>query len=110
MTSIQIDFILEELNTQFSEEGTLYGPELWLEAREIGSIILSSDESIYPDETLQVKFDSPNELLFVRKGKYVDDSFTETLVTAVYEYKIILGINLVRNTTRKSPYKIGRSI
>jgi len=110
MTSTQIDLILTELDTQFTEGGLLYGPDIWLEAEYIGSIILSSNESIYPDDTMQIMFDSTNSILFTRKGHYEEDVFIEELINAGYDYEMIVGINLVRSATRKSPYKVGKSI
>jgi hypothetical protein len=110
MTSTKVNFILSELNTQFSEGGTLYGPNIWLEAEHISAIILESDESVYPDRTMQVKFDSTNGLLLTRKGYYIDGVFTATENNAAYDYDLILGITLDRSDRRKSPYMFARSV
>jgi hypothetical protein len=109
MTTSQVSAILTELDDQFSTSGTLYGPGIWLEAREISAIILESNESLYPDETMQIKFDSTNSLLLTRIGRYVEGSFVASRNTAAIDYKNIMGISLVKGSTMKSPYKVGRT-
>ena len=111
MTSTKINLILSELNTQFSTGGTLYGPDIWLEAEEISAIVLESDESIYPDKTMQIKFDSANLLLLTRKGYYDEiGDFVVTENNAAYDYALILSVTLARNERRKSPYMFARSV
>jgi hypothetical protein len=110
MTQSQIGTILTELNTQFAVSGTLYAPNIWLEAKEINSINLRTNESIYPDSTLQIKFDSENNLLLTRVGKYVNDEFVVSKNREAADYETIMSITLVKRTTMKSPYRTGRSI
>jgi hypothetical protein len=108
MTTNQISAILAELNDRF--EG-MYTEDTWLEANEISSIILSSDESVYPDETMQIKFDQTNELLLTRVGKYNSEGTFEVIKnTAAISYELIIGFNMRRIAVMKSPYKIGASV
>jgi hypothetical protein len=108
MTSAQVEYILDELNSSFSG---MYTVGDWLEAEEIASIILASDESVYPDETMQIKFDSENELLLTRVGSYDEEGVFQVLKdTAAIEYSLIVGISMARPGAGKSPYKNGSAV
>jgi len=82
----------------------------WLEAYEISEIILSSDESLYPDETMQIRFDTNNELLFTRRGNYVEGIFVPISIRNVIDLDIISGFQLKSRTSVKSPYKFGSAV
>jgi hypothetical protein len=108
MTVEQVQYILDELNTRFTG---MYTANDWLEAEEIAAIILSSDESVYPDETMQIKFDQENELLWTRVGSYDSEGVFQVLKeTAVVNYKLIIGVSMKRPESDKSPYKNGSQV
>jgi len=109
MTVEQVQYILDELNARF--EG-MYTEDVWLEAKEIAAVILSSDESVYPDETMQIQFDQENELLRTRVGKYGEDgsTFEPLKETAVISYDLIIGISMRKQFSEKSPYKNGSQV
>jgi hypothetical protein len=62
MTAIAIEAVLAELDTQFPGlyDNTGYP---WLEMDQIASIVLANNESLYPDKTEQIKFDTENEIM-----------------------------------------------
>lgn len=108
MTAAQVQYILDELNTQF--EG-MYTAGDWLEAEEIASVILASDELVYPDETMQIKFDNENEILLTRVGKYDSEGeFQVVKNTAAIDYSLIIGFSMMRPGAGKSPYKNGSTV
>lgn len=106
MTAQAIEAVLAELNTQFAGlyDNTGYP---WLEADHITSIILANNENLYPDKTEQVKFDTVNEIMYMRSGNYVNEVFVEDHVSAAVNYSLIAGIILVQPEHRKSAYKYG---
>jgi len=91
MLKQEVKYVLDELG---------YALNSWLKITNISAIILSSDESIYPDEGMQIYFDHTNELLRLQKE---DNAKVITYV----DYSLILGFSLTKATTRKSPYKTG---
>jgi hypothetical protein len=108
MTATQIQYILDELNSQFDG---MYTVGDWLEAREIASVILASDESVYPDETMQIKFDNENEILLTRVGSYDSEGVFQVLKnTAAIDYSLVIGFSMMRPGAGKSPYKNGSSV
>jgi len=111
MTRDQIQHILEELDSQFgSGDGGLYAEDVWIEMDEISEIILLSNENIYPDDRLQVKFDGESELLKIREGYYNGEDFVVVREAAVTRYESVIGIMLAKQTSRKSPYVLSSMI
>lgn len=110
MTASQVTTLLDELSTEFGT-GT-YETNTWLEAKEISTIVLANNESIYPDETMQIKFDPTNDLFLLRTGYYEEDgvTFVPKRVTTQIDYKLILGIILYRPARKKSPYKVSNPV
>jgi hypothetical protein len=109
MTAAAIEAVLTELNTQFPGlyDNTGYP---WLEMDHVASIVLANNESLYPDKTEQVKFDTVNEIMYVRSGNYVDDVFVEDYVSSAINYGLIASIILVQPEHRKSAYKYGAQV
>jgi len=110
MTRSQIQTILSELNNNFSDNGILYGEDLWLAMDEVSSINLLSNESIYPDKTMHVYFDGTNELIRLGKGHYNGDDFIVDKIESITMYSQVMSFMLHRATRMKSPYKISASI
>lgn len=110
MTQSQIQFILSELDGQFSTGGTLYGEDAWLAMDEVSSIVLLSNESIYPDDTMYVYFDSTNELIRMGRGTVSEGVFTLDKIESYTMYSQVMAILLSRPTRAKSPYKISASV
>jgi len=108
MTREQLLFIFEELNSQFGEN--LYVEDTWLEMKEITHIILSKDESLFPDDRIQFRFDSETELVSSRKGYYEGEDFIPTGNLAVFSYSQIFGFMLEKATNRKAPYRFSASV
>jgi hypothetical protein len=108
MTITEINNILGELNIMFPGFYDNTGTP-WLECREIALIVLNTDDVIYPDDTMQVKFDTANSLLLTRSGYYEEDgvTFVSSGVRAAITMTEVGGIILQSPAGRKSPYKIG---
>jgi len=82
----------------------------WLDLEEINSIVLKSNESIYPDDGIQINFDTSDELMYIRDGSWINEVFVPNRITAVVTFENILGIIMIRDPFRKSPYQIGKSV
>lgn len=82
----------------------------WLNLNEINSIILKANESIYPDEKIQINFDTSDEILYIRSGEWINNVFIPKKIDAAIAFDNILGFILVRDQFRKSPYQIGKSV
>lgn len=111
MTQAQIQYILSELDTKFSDGiTTLYAEDIWMAMNEVSEIVLGSNENIYPDDTIQVNFDSADQVLLVREGYYSSGSFVPTRNAYIIPYSWILGFILTKRNATKSPYKRSASI
>lgn len=103
MTHAQLAAIFLDLNGTGTERYTF---DDVIEMEEVSSIILESDESIFPDKTLHIKFGSDN-LMYLHKGSYVNGTFiTKKIINAISIDRII-GFVLVNPYNMKSPYKFG---
>jgi hypothetical protein len=111
MTQLQIQSVLSDLNTQFSDGiTTLYSEDIWMKMDEVSEIMLISNENIYPDNGLEVFFDSANELVKVVEG-YVDGETFVNIGTGFFiSYDQIMGFMLAKANSTKSPYKRSSSI
>ena len=104
MTKEQLTAIFSELNGTGTIRYT-FGDVLEME--EISSIVLESDESIFPDKTLHIKFGEDDNLFYLHKGSYINGVFeTKTVINAIDIGKNI-GFVLVNPYNNKSPYKFG---
>lgn len=110
MTRSQVQAILAELNSQFSTGGTLYGEGAWLAMDEVSSLVLLSNESIYPDDTMHVYFDGTNELIKLGRGTVSEGVFTLEKVESITMYAQLMAVLLERPTRMKSPYKISSQV
>jgi hypothetical protein len=111
MTGDQIGFIMSQFNSDFSSSGILYGEDIWMSMDEISEIILSSNENIYPDSTIQVKLDSGNKVMLIREGYYQEGgSFVATRNASITTYDQIIGFMVTKPNNTKSPYKRSASI
>jgi hypothetical protein len=111
MTQAQIQYLLAELDTAFSDGiTTLYAEDIWMAMEEVSDIVLNSNENIYPDDTIQVYFDETDQILRVREGYYSGGSFVVTRNAAIVPYDQIIGFILTRSNATKSPYKRSASI
>jgi hypothetical protein len=108
MTVAQINQVILDVNSTIPDIAYRLTVGQWLYdsdefGNNISAIILSSNESIYPDKTIQIKFDNTQKLLLLRKDND-DNNITHI------DYNLIIGITLLKPTTRKSPYSIGKSV
>jgi hypothetical protein len=111
MTQSQIQYLLSYFDSEFSDGiTTLYEEDVWMDMEEISEIILASNENIYPDEGLQVKFDSATELIFVREGYYASESFVTVRDAYRIPYSQVVGMMISKTNSTKSPYKKSSSI
>jgi hypothetical protein len=111
MTKAQIQYMLSNFNSQFAEEGeTLYGEGVWMRMDEVSSIIISNNKNIYPDQTMQVKFDGEENLVYTREGYYSGEDFVVLRNTAAFKYDIVVGFMLDKPTSRKGPYRASASV
>jgi hypothetical protein len=110
MTKEQIDQVILDVNFTIDDEAyQLSVSPTWLFDTDdtgtfISAIILSSNESIYPDKTIEVQFDNDNEMLLLKRRNDTDEEIT------YISYNLIIGITLLRRATRKSPYSVGKSV
>jgi hypothetical protein len=110
MTLAQITAVLAELETQDGENDQ-YILDEWLSMPEVAEIMLSTNENIYPDNKLQVMFDSENELLWIRRGTTsTEGQFTSEYIEAAINFSNIMGLAMVRAGRYKSPYQIGAQV
>jgi hypothetical protein len=112
MIRSQIQHVLSELDSQFgSGNGGLYGEDIWMSMDEVSEIVFTTNENVYPDNTIQVKFDSASELVLLRFGYYENDSFVATKDPAsALTYEQMMGFMLTKITAGKSPYKYPSSV
>jgi hypothetical protein len=101
MTAAQIQLILTDLGYDAGE---------WTSLNDISSIVLEADASLYPDDTIQFRFDNTNEVITTRIGTTQDEVFTPTREVATIEYATVMGIMMAKATSGKSPYKRGASV
>ena len=59
---------------------------------------------------MQINFDDTFETLYLRIGKYIENTFIPTRTTTAIAYSLIAGIQLVNSVNMKSPYKTGRQV
>ena len=110
MTLAQITAILAELETQDGENNQ-YILDEWLSMPEVAEVMLSTNENIYPDNKLQVRFDSTNELMWIRRGTTsTEGAFTSEYIEASVSFSNIIGFAMVRAGRYKSPYQIGAQV
>ena len=107
MTNAQVKSILSELNAAFPGS---YTENNNLILDEVALIVLDSDETLYPERTLnRFYFDTENELLFVYYGRYNSDG--EFILNSnpefVIDFEFIIGFILATDMTQKNQYKIG---
>jgi len=103
MQADQIVYVLGKLQAM-SDINNLYRINEWIPAEAfISAIVLSSNESVYPDSTMQVKFNNVDSLLMLKKSNNDAD------ITYI-EYGLITAIVLNKSTSRKSPYKTGNTV
>lgn len=111
MTQSQIQHLLSYLDSEFSDGITaLYEEDVYMDMKQISEIILSSNENIYPDSGIQVKFDSTTELIFVREGYYASGSFVTVRDAYRIPYSQVVGLMISKTNSTKSPYKKSSSI
>lgn len=112
MTRSQIQYILSEFDTEFgSGNDGLYAEDIWLDMDEVSEVILLSNENIYPDKRLQVKFDGDNQLVRIREGYYDNtETFVVVREAAATSYSSVIGFMLAKQTSRKSPYSFSSTI
>jgi hypothetical protein len=84
--------------------------EGWTSLNDVSSIVLESDASIYPDDTIQFKFDDDNEVITTRIGTTEGEVFTPTREVATIEYAAVMAVMMAKATSSKSPYKRGSSV
>jgi hypothetical protein len=77
---------------------------------EISEVILFSNENIYPDSSLQVKFDSEQEVVLVREGYLSSGSFVPTRNAYIIPYDQVIGFMVSKGNSTKSPYKRSSTI
>lgn len=105
MTTKQITAALTEIGN--------YSVNQLIPLTEVSAIVTFFQESIYPDETTRVKFntESGKELLEVYNGKMDGDNFiAEDFPRFIIPFDNIIGFYLAGPNRRKSPYKVGNSI
>jgi hypothetical protein len=111
MTQSQIQYLLSYLDSEFSDGiTTLYEEDIWMDMEEISEIILSSNENIYPDSGIQIKFNSTTELIFVREGYLSSGSFVTVRDAYRIPYSQVVGMMVSKTNSTKSPYKKSSSI
>jgi hypothetical protein len=111
MTRSQIQYILSEFDTEFgSGNDGLYAEDIWLDMDEVSEVILLSNENIYPDRGLQVKFDGDNQLVRIREGYNDAETFVVVREAAATSYSSVIGFMLAKQTSRKSPYSFSSTI
>lgn len=112
MTKAQITKILTELNDEFGDGGTLYGENIWIDCKEIAVIIMITDDNIYPDDTMQIYFDSTNELIKMRTLKRKKNGTPTILIDPrlIAPYQSIVGIMMTTYAHSKSPYRRGATV
>lgn len=105
MTTKQIEAALTEIGN--------YSLNKIIPLTEVAEIVMFFQESFYPDETTQVKFNTEagKNLLEVYNGKMKDGEFVpESVPRYICPFDNIMGIYLAGPNRRKSPYKSGSSI
>jgi hypothetical protein len=109
MTQAQLTLLFETLNTDL-DTPNLYMEDAWLNMNEISEIILESDQSLYPDDTIQFMFDSVSQTLLMRKGFIEGTTFIplgESFAGSIYDN--ILGFAVNRPAGKKAAYRKGAS-
>jgi hypothetical protein len=110
MTFEQINQVIADVNLKIDDPAyQLSVAPSWLFDTDesgtfISAIILSSNESIYPDKTIEIQFDNDNEMLLLKRRNDTDEEIT------YISYGLIIGITMLRRATRKSPYSVGKSV
>ena len=105
MTIKQVKAILDDLG---------YSTDMMIPLTEVNSIFLLSNESVYPDDTTYVKFDSKNSLMLVYDGETVDGVFIpkagEENPRLIMDLFNVEGFLLTSKARRKAPYRMSTSV
>ena len=103
MTINQVEVILDEIGG--------YKTDMLIPLTEVNSIFLLSNESIYPDDSTHVLFDSANELMLVYDGETVNGEFIpKAMPRVIMDLFNIEGFMLTSTSRRKSPYRVSMSM
>lgn len=103
MTSKQINFILTELG---------FSANAIIDLQPVSEIVLTSNENLYPENTVRFNFNTTSELLYVYHGT-VDDKLNFNLGKSpkfIIDFSQIEGFILSGPLFQKTPYKWGAQV